>query len=93
MLQSVDRKNVYSSIKMVSLCVSGTTLTQFYFGQYTNVWSSVGRYIHSKQSQQALVRRMTDLSILYMATCSPSSSHIALMASRRLILYAKKIKC
>ena len=40
-----------------TMLVSGTTLTQSSSGQYTSVWSSVGRYICTKPSQHALVRR------------------------------------
>ena len=39
------------------MLVNGMTLTQSSSSQYTSAWLSVGRYICTKPSQRALVRR------------------------------------
>ena len=75
------------------MLVSGTTLSQSSFGQYTSVLSSVGRYVCTKLSQRSLVRKMPEQLIPLQATRSPTSSCVALMASRRLSRRTRKMKC
>ena len=64
------------------------------------VWSSVGRYVHTKLSQCTLVRKTLELPFIFFIIFFlhgyarlPASSCVALMANCRRILCVKKIKC
>ena len=74
------------------MSVSGTTLTQSSSGQYTSAWSSVGRSVRIVTACPCQ-KNIGAADSFYMAARSPASSCVALMASRRLILHAKKMKC